>query len=307
MFGWLKDRSKNAQEGNTRRTIELLTKAATTAEQWAEDYGSTSPADVKRVKQLQQALYRDLIGPTPIQDLCREYLDPLLEDETVTGAAKAAVASVFDVASEAESPGQHQSLSNHRTKLSFPPEEAALDVPEEVARAHDLVADFETPVADIENVKVPPGSSADECRSALVIAVLSEILSQKHDLVSLIRRIRKSELLYRALGSSQSESSRGFRYYFERIAYRIQADDVLFMESMLNNATHRGKTDVSLVELFEHTARYDAKHIADAVVRVEELHGEDRVRFATYLKARNQRMRTRLEKRMQWVEQDAGA
>jgi hypothetical protein len=54
-----------------------------------------SPADQSKVTSIQQTLYNDLIGPVPIDDLKREFLEPVLADPEVSGATKEAVNHVF--------------------------------------------------------------------------------------------------------------------------------------------------------------------------------------------------------------------
>jgi hypothetical protein len=99
MLGWIKKASEKAQRRNIDRSFKLLVDAAAAADDRLMRSPQVMPDDVARVTSLQKSLLMDLIGPVSVDDLRKEYLEPLLSNSSVSEGTKMAVSHVFDSAS----------------------------------------------------------------------------------------------------------------------------------------------------------------------------------------------------------------
>lgn len=289
MLGWLNTLSEKAQRGNVNRTIQTLVQAANTASDWKSTYGSIASVDAKRIVSLQHTLAKDLIGPVPLDNLRSEFLAPVLFSGEASDLAKRAVRSVFDAARD--------DIPENAARLTFPPDPVELDVKAFRERAHRLVERCEQQFDSNGIVEPPVGASWDECRAALVLAALDHAVKDTYEPPVFIRYLRKAEALYNLLPEADPGSTprkdRGFRHYFDFHALRMHADDILFIERMLNDAAVRagGEAYVSKAELLKYVVDYDRAHLKEQVGR--RMEKEEAERTLKLLNARYRRMKSR--------------
>jgi len=97
---WMKAASEKAQRRNVERTLTRLIALANQADGVLRDGGDLSPGAQRAVVSVQKQLLGDLVGMVPLDQLRREYLDPLASNPEVTEGTRMAVQHVFDTAAK---------------------------------------------------------------------------------------------------------------------------------------------------------------------------------------------------------------
>lgn len=96
MFNWLKKKSAELQKGHIMVALVELVEVANVAHENIQRTHMPNHRDVKAVRKAKDKFIRSLWGPLPMEQVRKDFIDPLLRRQDVSHGARMAIEHAFD-------------------------------------------------------------------------------------------------------------------------------------------------------------------------------------------------------------------
>jgi len=98
VFGWLKNASINQQKNNIKNDLLKLINIVNISDNYFIKTGMLDNDIIKKVHSAQSNLLFSIVGPLELEDIKKEFFDPILNNENCSNGLRMSIINVYDTA-----------------------------------------------------------------------------------------------------------------------------------------------------------------------------------------------------------------